>query len=59
MLYLDKNRILIKLQSQDIIDKLNEDKLLIKKFNVSSTPTFVINGNIKLEGDNALDGLLQ
>ncbi len=46
-------------QSQDIIDKLNEDKLLIKKFNVSSTPTFVINGNIKLEGDNALDGLLQ
>ncbi len=46
-------------QSQDVVDKLNDDKVLIKKFNVTSTPTFVINGSIKLEGDNALDGLLQ
>lgn len=38
----------------EIINKINLDKKLIQQYNVSSTPTFIINNQYTLVGDSAL-----
>lgn len=44
-------------QSDIVKNKLVFDKYLMNRFQVSSTPTFVINGTNVLEGDNALSSI--
>lgn len=55
----DPNKIIELAKNKVVTDKLQFDKQMIDRYRVSSTPTFVINGTTVLEGDSALNSLLQ
>ncbi len=54
----DANSILELAKSTKVQEKIKLDKELISKYKVNSTPTFIINGTVVLEGDTALNNLL-
>lgn len=54
----DSSKILEIAKSQKVKDKLTFDMQMIQQYHISSTPTFVINGDSVLEGDTALNGFI-
>lgn len=55
----DIDKIVIQARSKIVLDKLKFDMQLINKYHISSTPTFIINGKLVVEGENSLQQFFQ